>query len=71
MPFAGGQPSASPLTGGGGPSSQPWKKVPATLSPGAMDLTPVPTASTTPAPSESGIPAALMAEPKYTPLTIA
>src|SRR5438876_217804 len=54
MPLAGGQPSASPLAAIGGPSSQLWKKVPATRSPGARPVTPAPTASTTPAPSESG-----------------
>ena len=49
-------PSALACTSGGGsPPGQRWKKQPATLSPTLTRVTPAPTSTTSPAPSDSGM----------------
>jgi hypothetical protein len=54
IPGAGGAPVAGPASGRGGPSLQLRKKVEATRSPASKRVTPSPTSTTSPAPSESG-----------------
>ena len=55
----------------GGPEIQPWKNMVATRSPTATLVTPSPTASTTPQPSEKGVIAsAPVGARPYMPLTI-
>ena len=49
-------PSAVDCTSAGGsPPGQRWKKLPATLSPTLTRVTPEPTSTTSPAPSDSGM----------------